>query len=133
MVSGGLRVPSAQASETDAATSGCRPCPSAQLSPTWVAHAPWAGAAGPVEQTVRWTTQVPFGKHLFQVLFRGEISPTAATLWVSPMNGFLRRLTQACRKVTDVKLIELLRTSLLTVPINPTLPPFGQLRFDSSA
>jgi len=170
-----------------------------RLSPNLVAHARRAGAAGPVEQTLRWTTQVPFGKHLFQVLFSGEISPTAATLWVWVtnfnltretvyaianqggrarqgietvfnvqknggfglehafcanttaaqnyhllmqvahileqllVNGLLRRLTQACRKVTDVKLIELLRTSLLTVRIDPTLPPFGQLRFDSSA
>lgn len=170
-----------------------------RLSPALVAHARRPGAAGPVEQTLRWTTQVPFGKHLLQVLFSGEISPTAATLWVWVtnfnltretvyaianqggrarqgienvfnvqknggfglehafcanttaaqnyhllmqvahileqllVNGLLRRLTQLCRKVTDVKLIELLRTSLLTVRIDPTLPPFGQLRFDSSA
>jgi hypothetical protein len=49
------------------------------------------------------------------------------------VNGLLRRLTRACRKVTDQKLIELLRASLLNVPIDPALPTFGQLRFCSSA
>ena len=49
------------------------------------------------------------------------------------VNGLFRRLTQACRKLTDAKLTELLRTSLLTVRIDPTLPSFGQLRFRSSA
>jgi hypothetical protein len=49
------------------------------------------------------------------------------------VNGLFRRLTQACRKVTDVKLAELLRTSLLTVRIDPAWPAFGQLRFRSSA
>ena len=62
-----------------------------------------------------------------------RVTRTATILEQLLVNGLLRRLTQACRKVTDVKLIELLRTSLLTVRIDPTLPPFGQLRFDSSA
>jgi hypothetical protein len=48
------------------------------------------------------------------------------------VNGLLRRLTQACRKVTDVKLIELLRASLLHVRIDDTLPTFGQIRFSSA-
>jgi len=153
---------------------------------------------GTVEQTLRWTRQVPFGKHTFDVLFCGEIGPAAATLWawvtnleltpahVEPIanrggrsrggienvfnveknggfglehafcaddtaaenyhllmqvahileqllvNGLFRRLTQACRKVADAKLIELLRTSLLTVRIDPQTPAFGQLRFVSS-
>ena len=169
------------------------------MSPGLVATGYRMGEDGRVAQTLRWTHQVPFGQHEFQVLFCGEISPAAATLWVwvtnfplTPrnvaavanrggrsrqgienvfnveknggfglehafcadstaaknyhlimqvahileqllVNGLFRRLTQACRKVTDSKLIELLRTSLLTVRIDPTLPSFGQLRFCSSA
>ena len=157
------------------------------------------GEQGPVEQTLRWTHQVPFGEHEFQVLFSGEISPVAATLWcwvtnlrlshervyaianqggrarqgienvsnveknggfglehafcANPtasqnyhlmmqvahtvgqllVNGLFRRLTQACRKVTDLKLLRLLRTSLLGVRIDPALPGCGQIRFRSSA
>jgi hypothetical protein len=170
-----------------------------RLSPTLVAKSRRAGADGLVEQTLRWTQPVPFGRHLFQVLFSGEISPKTATLWVWVtnfllthqnvhaianqggrarqgienvfnveknggfglehafcanttasqnyhlmmqvahmleqllVNGLFRRLTRACRKVTDAKLIELLRTSLLHVRIEPALPAFGQLRFCSSA
>jgi hypothetical protein len=169
------------------------------MSPAHVLHARREGEEGWVEQTLRWTHQVPFGAYTFQVLFSGEISPVAATLWCwvtnfalprervyaianqggrarngienvfnvqknggfglehafcanTPasqnyhlmmqvahtlgqllLNGLLRRLTQACRKITDRKLIELLRTSLLSVRIDPALPAFGQLRFRSSA
>jgi hypothetical protein len=169
------------------------------LSPALVAKGRRKGEDGWVEQTLRWTNQVPFGKHAFQVLFSGEISPTKATLWVWVtnftlsrenvyaianqggrarqgiesvfnveknggfglehafcanatasqnyhlvmqvahileqllVNGLLRRLTKVCRKVTDQKLIELLRASLLSVRIDPMLPAFGQLRFRSSA
>jgi hypothetical protein len=169
------------------------------MSPSLVARAYRMGEDGQVDQTLRWTHQVPFGRHDFQVLFCGEISPTSATLWVwvtnfrlTPrnvlaianrggrsrqgienvfnveknggfglehafcaqpqaaknyhllmqvahileqllVNGLFRRLTQTCRKLTDRKLIELLRTSLLTVPIDQTLPAFGQIRFRSSA
>ena len=46
--------------------------------------------------------------------------------------GVLKRLTRACRKVTDVKLIEMLRASLAYVPIPPGLPPPFQLRFYNS-
>jgi hypothetical protein len=49
------------------------------------------------------------------------------------VNGLLRRLTQACRKLSDTKLIELLSLSLATVPIDSTLPTFGQLRFYRSS
>ena len=49
------------------------------------------------------------------------------------VNGLFRRLTRACRKVSDSKLIELLRTSLLSIPADLTLPTFGQIRFYSSA
>lgn len=153
---------------------------------------------GWVNQTLRWTHQIPFGEHAFQVLFSGEIGPKAATLWcwvtnlrlsyerVSTVanqggrarngvenvfnveknggfglehafcanttasqnyhlmmqvahtleqllvNGLLRRLTRLCRKVSDSKLIALLRISLLSVRIDPHLPTFGQLRFCSS-
>lgn len=169
------------------------------LSPAHVVQCRRRGEDGWVDQTLRWTQQIPFADHEFQVLFSGEISPTAATLWawvtnfpLSPervqaianrggrarngienvfnvqknggfglehafcantvasqnyhlmmqvaytidqllVHGLLRRLTRACRKVTNSKLIELLRTSLLTVRINPDLPSFGQLRFCSSA
>jgi len=157
------------------------------------------GEDGPVDQTLRWTHDIPFGTYEFPVLFSGEISPTAATLWVWVTNfflspervyalanqggrarngienlfnveknggfglehtfcakressqnyhlmlqvayilwqllaqGVLHRLTQACRKVTDVKLTELLRVSLTTVLVIPDAPSFGQLRFYSSA
>ena len=49
------------------------------------------------------------------------------------VNGMLRRLTRACRKVSDVKLIEMLRSSLAFVPIPPDIPPVGQLRFQNSS
>ena len=169
------------------------------LSPSQVFQCGRTGEDGPVEQTLRWTHQVPFGEHEFQVLFSGEISPVAATLWcwvtnlrlsherVSPIanqggrarqgienvfnveknggfglehafcanttasqnyhllmqvghtlgqmlvNGLFRRLTQACRKVTDLKLLELLRTSLLSVRIDPARPACAQIRLCSSA
>jgi len=169
------------------------------LSPSHVFQCGRKGEYGPVEQTLRWTHQVPFGEHEFQVLFSGEISPVAATLWcwvtnlwlsherVAPIanqggrarqgienvfnveknggfglehafcanttasqnyhlmmqvghtleqllvNGLFRRLTRACRKVTDLKLLKLLRTSLLCVRIDPDLPACGQIRFYSSA
>jgi len=169
------------------------------MSPSLVSKDCRDGEDGRVEQTFRWTSQIPFGKHEFSVLFNGEISPKAATLWVWVtnftlksenvyaianqggrarqgienvfnveknggfglehafcannaasqnyhlimqvahiveqllVNGLLRRLTRACRKVTDSKLIELLRASLLHVRIDPNLPSFGQLRLSSSA
>lgn len=169
------------------------------LSPSHVVQCHRKGEDGPVEQTLRWTSQIPFGEHSFQVLFSGEISPTSATLWAWVtnlslshervqaianrggrarngienvfnveknggfglehafcantvasrnyhlimqaahiieqllVNGLLRRLTRTCRKVTDSKLIEMLRTSLVSVRIDPALPSFGQLRFCSSA
>jgi len=49
------------------------------------------------------------------------------------VNGMLRRLTRACRKVSDVKLVEMLRSSLAFVPIPPDIPPVGQLRFRNSS
>jgi hypothetical protein len=170
-----------------------------RMSPALVLRCRRQGEDGPVEQTLRWTHQVPFGKHELAVLFCGEISPVAATLWcwvtnftlttdnvnaianqggrarngienvfhveknggfglehafcANPtasqnyhwmmhvahtlgqllVNGLLRRLTRGCRKVTDRKLVERLRTSLLSIPIDPQLPACGQLRFCSSA
>lgn len=169
------------------------------MSPSHLFHGRREGEDGPVDQTLRWTHDVPFGAHVFNVLFSGEISPTSATLWVWVTNlrlshervyavanhggrarnrienvfnveknggfglehtfcanaqasqnyhlmmqvafilwqllakGVLHRLTQACRKVSDVKLIELLRTSLLSVLVTSDVPSFGQLRFYSSA
>lgn len=170
-----------------------------RMSTSHVFHGQRTGEEGLVDQTLRWTNDVPFGKHTFNVLFNGEISPTAATLWVWVTNlslvpervsaianhggrarnsienifnveknggfglehtfcantqasqnfhlmmqvafilwqllanGVLRRLTRACRKVTDLKLVQLLRMSLLAVPISREIPTFGQLRFGSSA
>jgi hypothetical protein len=49
------------------------------------------------------------------------------------VNGVLRRLTSACRKVSDIKLIKMLRSSLAFVPIPPDIPPVGQLRFQNSS
>jgi hypothetical protein len=169
------------------------------LSPSHRLHGQREGEDGPVDQTLRWTHAVPFGAHLFNVLFSGEISPTAATLWVWVTNlslspervyavanhggrarqsienvfnveknggfglehtfcanaqasqnyhlmmqvafilwqllakGVLHRLTRACRKLTDVKLVELLRLSLLSVLVPSDAPSFRQLRFYSSA
>ena len=57
----------------------------------------------------------------------------AFILWQLLAKGVLRRLTQACRKVTDLKLVEHLRTSLLSVLVTSDAPTFGQLRFCSSA
>jgi hypothetical protein len=165
------------------------------MNPAQVLQCQRKGEDGWVKDTLRWTHDIPFGRHVFNVLFCGEIKPSAATLWVwvtnlplTPqtvepianrggrsrqgienvfnveknggfglehafcadntasknyhlamqiahtfeqllVNGLFRRLTQACRKVTDAKLIELLRTSLLTVLIDPNTPAFGQLRF----
>ena len=39
------------------------------------------GEDGRVEQTARWSEQVPVSGHLLNVLFLGEIAPHAATLW----------------------------------------------------
>jgi hypothetical protein len=169
------------------------------LSPSHLFRGQREGEDGPVDQTLRWTHEVPFGAYRFNVLFSGEISPTAATLWVWVTNlrlshervyavanhggrarqsiehvfnveknggfglehtfcanaqasqnyhlmmqvafilwqllakGLLHRLTRACRKVTDVKLVELLRLSLLSVLVTSDAPSFRQLRFYSSA
>jgi hypothetical protein len=168
------------------------------LSPESVRQASFPTPEGRVEQTLRWTHHIPFGSRLFDVLFCGEIAPSAATLWVwvtnfslNPgqvltlanqggrarhaiedvfnveknggfglehafcantnasqnyhlmmqvahtlgqllVNGVLRRLTRACRKLADCKCLQLLRSSLLYVPIDPVSPTFGQLRFLSS-
>jgi hypothetical protein len=61
------------------------------MSPCLVSKGRRAGEDGMVEQTLRWTHQVPFGKHLFQVLFSGEISTKKATLWVWVTNFTLTR------------------------------------------
>jgi len=169
------------------------------MNPDQILKAQREGEDGLVEQTFRWTQSIPFGQHEFSVLFCGEISPVAATLWVWVtnlqldatqvsdianhggrarqgienvfnveknggfglehafcaddtasqnyhlmmqvaytlgqllVNGLLRRLMRACRKVTDIKLIELLRTSLLTVRIDPNRNTLGQIRFCSSS
>jgi hypothetical protein len=57
----------------------------------------------------------------------------AYTLGQLLVNGVLRRLTAACRKVTDIKLVALLWFSLHSVRIDPTLPVFGQIRFTPSS
>lgn len=169
------------------------------ISPVNVFIGKREGEDGPVDQTLRWTDEVPFGAHDLSVLFSGEISPCAATLWVWVTNlrlthervyaianhggrarngienlfnveknggfglehsfcanetasqnyhlimqmafiiwqllsrGVLQRLTQQCRKVSNVKLVELLRTSLMHVTLSSSQdPPFGQLRLSSA-
>jgi hypothetical protein len=170
------------------------------MSPSNLFRSQREGEDGPVDQTLRWTSDVPFGEHVFNVLFSGEISLKAATLWVWVTNlslshkrvyaianhggrarnsvendfnveknggfglehtfcanaqasqnyhlmmqvayilwqllakGVLRHLTRTCRKVSDIKLVELLRISLLTVLLALAAePPIRQLRFCSSA
>ena len=61
------------------------------MSPSLVLKGRRASEEGMVEQTLRWTNQVPFGAHEFQVLFGGEISPKSATLWVWVTNFMLSR------------------------------------------
>ena len=168
------------------------------MSPGHVLRVERKGEHGRVQQTLRWTNDVEFGTRKLNVLFAGEISPVAATLWAWVtnfhltddsaatvanqggrarqgietffnveknggfglehafcanqtasknyhllmqvaftlgqllVNGCLRRLTRACRKVTDRKLVELLRLSLWAARIDPAVPCFGQLRFSSS-
>jgi len=52
------------------------------MSPSHLFRGQRQGEDGPVDQTLRWTQDVPFGSYAFNVLFSGEISPTSATLWV---------------------------------------------------
>jgi len=170
------------------------------MSPSHVSQGMRYGEDGCVQQTLRWTNQIPFGKHTFQVLFAGEISSSAATLWAwvtnFPLahntvhaianqggrkrnaienvfnveknggfglehafcandtasqnyhlimqvayifaqlliNGILRRFTSACRKLTDIKITEILRYSLTYVRIDPLQPPpRQQIRFIPSS
>lgn len=51
------------------------------LSPARLWRGRRKGEYGWVEQTVRWTEQVPVQDHCLNVLFLGEIGPQAATLW----------------------------------------------------
>lgn len=66
--------------------------------------------------------------HNYHVMM--QVAHTLAQLLV---NGLLRRLTRACRKVADTKLTELLRSSLEYVLIGTGPPWCGQIRFVSSA
>lgn len=52
------------------------------MSPTHLWQGRRMGEDGMVEQTVRWSEQVPVSGHPLNVLFLGEIAPHAATLWV---------------------------------------------------
>jgi hypothetical protein len=169
------------------------------MSPANFSQGTREGEHGTVEQTLRWTHQIPFGKHLFSVLFSGEVGPDCASLWTWVtnfeidtsnayglanhggrqrqgienafnvqknggfglehafcadtlasqnyhlmmqaahtiaqllVNGLLLRLTQACRKLTHTKLIEMLRGSLAYVIIGAGPPLSAQIRFQSSA
>jgi hypothetical protein len=51
------------------------------MSPEFVKCTRRQGEDGWVEQTLRWTRQIPFGTHSFDVLFCGEVGPSATTLW----------------------------------------------------
>lgn len=169
------------------------------MSPGNVSKGSRKGEDGMVEQTLRWTSRVPFGEHEFSVFFSGEVGPACASLWAWAtnfgidrdnayalanhggrkrqgiedsfnvqknggfglehafcadrtaaqnyhlmmqaahilaqllVNGMLRRLVKACRKVSDKKLTELLRRSLEYVPIADGPPVALQIRFQSSA
>ncbi|MDD5676709.1 MAG: hypothetical protein PHW60_01800 [Kiritimatiellae bacterium] len=61
------------------------------------------------------------------------IMQVAYILWQLLAHGLLQRLMRMCRKVTVLKMAELLRASLLSVRIHTLSPAFGQLRFRSSA
>ncbi len=52
------------------------------LSPTHLWKGKRMGEDGMVEQTARWSEQVPVSGHPLNVIFLGEIAPHAATLWV---------------------------------------------------
>jgi hypothetical protein len=52
------------------------------MSPTHLWKAQRTGEHGIVEQTARWSEQVPVSDHPLNVIFLGEIAPHAATLWV---------------------------------------------------
>jgi hypothetical protein len=57
----------------------------------------------------------------------------AYIIWQLLAKGLLRRLLHACRKITVLKMVDLLRVSLYSARINPLVSSFGQLRFLSSA
>jgi hypothetical protein len=57
----------------------------------------------------------------------------AYIIWQLLAKGLSRRLLHACRKITVLKMVDLLRVSLYSVRINPLVSSFGQLRFLSSA
>ena len=65
------------------------------LSPSNVYQRQRMGENGMVQQTLRWTQQVPFGKHEFDVIFAGEISPVSATLWSWVTNFSIHTAKQA--------------------------------------
>jgi len=52
------------------------------MSPTHRWHGKRAGEDGMVDQTARWSEDVPVSGHPLNVIFLGEIAPHAATLWV---------------------------------------------------
>ena len=52
------------------------------LSPSLIWKGKRMGEDGMVEQTARWSEQVPVSGHPLNVIFLGEIAPHAATLWV---------------------------------------------------
>jgi hypothetical protein len=61
------------------------------MSPANVSQSQRQGENGLVNQTLRWTDNVPFGTYEFSVLFSGEISPADATLWCWVTNLCLSR------------------------------------------
>ncbi|NQT91259.1 MAG: hypothetical protein HQ559_00755, partial [Lentisphaerae bacterium] len=52
------------------------------MSPTHLWHGKRPGEDGMVDQTARWSEDVPVSGHPLNVIFLGEIAPHAATLWV---------------------------------------------------
>ncbi len=164
------------------------------MSPTHLWHGTRLGESGMVDQTARWSEDVPVSDHPLNVIFLGEIAPHAATLWAWVTNlrldtkrigcviaggqdrfrqeenfnvlknngyglehafctsatasknyhimllvadliwqvladGVLARLKHLTRKLTDMSLVRLMFAALLYVPISPTPPRIGQIRF----
>ena len=57
----------------------------------------------------------------------------AFILWQLLAKGVLHKATHACRKITNLKLVELLGSSLRTIRITSEPKCFGQLRFNPSS
>jgi len=66
------------------------------MSPSHIWKGKRMGEDGMVEQTARWSEQVPVSGHPLNVIFLGEIAPHAATLWVWVTNFMLNIKRVGC-------------------------------------